>query len=395
MLKKLRFKTRKTKLFLLSVVLALLLSCSLIMPVSAQSNLTYDLYNCTYEVTQGQPFEFQIYPDVYTPEWSSVTDTALRFPLAEYAAVRWEPTWILHIKDDSIQFSADQAYNFSFWVDLYGYPFTNAGTGMEWSDFAPETVKVTVGGQIVTSRVYVHQGSTPEWKRLTYAVPVEIRNYSGSLDMYIEFAFADHSTEILDEATPNIQIAMSRNLQMTVLGSVDEIVSALNPPIPGPENQDALDGSLSDYQQKEDQLLSNFDSGAIVDAVGDMNLSGVISAANVFTDCFSYLWDRMGKLQVVSQFAIVSGVVMMVLGLGVTVGNVMEVNRLGKLRNQERAAQAEQTAAWRRYLVGRHQQQDMERAQRMAKNRASPTRQSSYDIDAFKDLGFHIPEVEE
>lgn len=238
--------------------------------VSALSTLTFDLYNCTYEVTQGQPFEFQVYPDVYTPEWSFVNDTTLRFPLAQYAAARWQNPWILHISDSSVQFSSDQTYNFSFWIDLYGYPFTEAGLGREWSDFAPETLKVTVGGQIFTSRVYAHQGSTPEWKRLTYAVPVEIRNYSGSLDMFVEFAFADHSTEILDEATPNIQIAMSRKLEMTVFSATDQIIEQFGSDYTPPDTSDKeqYDQALEDSKDYVESALSGFqDNWKGVDAV--------------------------------------------------------------------------------------------------------------------------------
>lgn len=169
-----------------------------------------------------------------------------------------------------------------------------------------------------------------------------------------------------------------------ILGGV---TSYFDQPVDPPDNQYELENTISEYHKQEEELMSNVDTSGIITAIGDLNLGGLIPAAGVFNELFDHLWNGLGKLQLVSQFAVVSGVVMMLLGLSVTVGNIMEVNRLGKLRQQERAARAEETVRWRNYLVGRHQQQDLERSQRMAKGKIS----SSIDIDAYENLGLNIP----
>lgn len=201
----------------------------------------------------------------------------------------------------------------------------------------------------------------------------------------------------LDEAPKKINLFTLSCYPFTLFSSSpnDDLVSYFEKPVSPPSNKGEVDGTLSDYQKKEDELNSSIDTDGVASAISGLNLSGIIASANVFGDCFDYLWGKLGKLQVVSQFAIVSGVVMMILGLGATAGNVMEYRRAEQVRAQERAArQASQDLdrqQWRAYLVSRHERLDAEHSARFSSKESGS--KPSYDMEAFKKLGYDLPDL--
>lgn len=213
---------------------------------------------------------------------------------------------------------------------------------------------------------------------------VEVTSFTGTYAVYVTFEF--DVTEFTKVETLRYRIdgggqsvpayefwLRVSDTEVTVKSPNDDIIDM---PVAPPPNQGGVDGTLSDYQNKEEQLNSNISPDNVASAIGGLNLSGIIKSANVFGDCFSYLWGKLGKMQVVSQFAVVSGVVMMLLGLGVTVGNVMEIRRSDRIRAQERAA--------------RQASADAERAARFGNGE-----NKSFDIGAVKHLGYDLPDPDD
>ena len=213
---------------------------------------------------------------------------------------------------------------------------------------------------------------------------VEVKKYTGSYAVYVTFEFDLIGFSGVDSVQCKIDCkGNSVPAYEFWLRVSDAVVTVHSPngdiidmPVAPPPNQGGVDGTLSDYQNKEEQLNSNISPDNVASAIGGLNLSGIIKSANVFGDCFSYLWGKLGKMQVVSQFAVVSGVVMMLLGLGVTVGNVMEIRRSDRIRAQERAA--------------RQASADAERAARFGNGE-----NKSFDIGAVKRLGYDLPDPDD
>ena len=105
----------------------------------------------------------------------------------------------------------------------------------------------------------------------------------------------------------------------TVVTGTDKVTSYLDQPVTPPANQGGTDTTISDYQQKEDQLTSNA-AGVVSDLPGmisALDMSDFAGGFNLFNDLFTDFWSRSGKLKMIALFAIVSGSVMVILGLGV------------------------------------------------------------------------------
>lgn len=108
-------------------------------------------------------------------------------------------------------------------------------------------------------------------------------------------------------------------LQLTSQSGTDRVVSYLDQPVTPPANQGGTDTTISDYQQKEDQLTSQA-AGVISDLPGmisALDMSDFAGGFNLFNDLFTDFWSRSGKLKMIALFAIVSGSVMVILGLAV------------------------------------------------------------------------------
>lgn len=110
-----------------------------------------------------------------------------------------------------------------------------------------------------------------------------------------------------------------QNLRVVEHTPNEDVISYFDQPVTPPANQGGTDTTISDYQQKEDQLTSNA-AGVVSDLPGmisALDMSDFAGGFNLFNDLFTDFWSRSGKLKMIALFAIVSGSVMVILGLGV------------------------------------------------------------------------------
>lgn len=110
-----------------------------------------------------------------------------------------------------------------------------------------------------------------------------------------------------------------QNLRVVEHTPNEDVISYFDQPVTPPANQGGTDTTISDYHQKEDQLTSNA-AGVVSDLPGmisALDMSDFAGGFNLFNDLFTDFWSRSGKLKMIALFAIVSGSVMVILGLGV------------------------------------------------------------------------------
>lgn len=119
-----------------------------------------------------------------------------------------------------------------------------------------------------------------------------------------------------------------QNLRVVEHTPNEDVISYFDQPVTPPANQGGTDTTISDYQQKEDQLNSQIgDVGnAVLKDIQNLDLSDYLAGFNLVNEVFTDLWLRMGKFQTIAAFAIVSGVIMVVLGLSFRVISVRKKN---------------------------------------------------------------------
>lgn len=202
-------------------------------------------------------------------------------------------------KDFFTGLSSDSSYH-------YHLTFGFTGGSTVYSKFNSSGTAFVFNSSFTTSKSSVSNGDT------RFIFDFDISGMSGNSDLVLSFSTKVSSATFLCSSWGDASY-------YTVVTGTDKLTSYFDQPVTPPANQGGTDTTISDYQQKEDQLTSNA-AGVVSDLPGmisALDMSDFAGGFNLFNDLFTDFWSRSGKLKMIALFAIVSGSVMVILGLGV------------------------------------------------------------------------------
>lgn len=208
----------------------------------------------------------------------------------------------IYIKDFFNNLSSDNTYHYHFTTGFTG--------GSSFYNLLGSTAYAYVNSQSFSvSKTSVSNGDS------RFVFDFDLTGISGSSDLILQYYLSANSLYTASFLFSSYGEAS----YYTVVTGTDKVTSYLDQPVSPPANQGGTDTTISDYQQKEDQLTSNA-AGVVSDLPGmisALDMSDFAGGFNLFNDLFTDFWSRSGKLKMIALFAIVSGSVMVILGLGV------------------------------------------------------------------------------
>ena len=208
----------------------------------------------------------------------------------------------IYIKDFFNNLSSDNTYHYHLTTGFAG--------GSTFYNLLGSTAYAYVNSQSFSvSKTSVSNGDS------RFVFDFDLTGISGSSDLILQYYLSANSLYTASFLFSSYGEAS----YYTVVTGTDKVTSYLDQPVTPPANQGGTDTTISDYQQKEDQLTSNA-AGVVSDLPGmisALDMSDFAGGFNLFNDLFTDFWSRSGKLNMIALFAIVSGSVMVILGLGV------------------------------------------------------------------------------
>lgn len=208
----------------------------------------------------------------------------------------------IYIKDFFNNLSSDNTYHYHLTTGFTG--------GSTFYNLLGSTAYAYVNSQSFSvSKTSVSNGDS------RFVFDFDLTGISGSSDLILQYYLSANSLYTASFLFSSYGDAS----YYTVVTGTDKVTSYLDQPVTPPANQGGTDTIMSDYQQKEDQLTSNA-AGVVSDLPGmisALDMSDFAGGFNLFNDLFTDFWSRSGKLKMIALFAIVSGSVMVILGLGV------------------------------------------------------------------------------
>lgn len=247
--------------------------------------------------SSGSPHnDYEIFPLQSVDMWYNYFYKLTAWPYNESYIIR------VSIKDFFKSLSSDNTYH-------YHLTFGFTGGSTVFSKLGTTGTAFVNSSSFTTSKSSVVNGDT------RYIFDFDISGMSGNFDLVLSFPVSASTYGELTFLCSSYGDAS----YYTVVTGTDKVTSYLDQPVSPPANQGGTDTTISDYQQKEDQLTSNA-AGVVSDLPGmisALDMSDFAGGFNLFNDLFTDFWSRSGKLKMIALFAIVSGSVMVILGLGV------------------------------------------------------------------------------
>lgn len=247
--------------------------------------------------SSGSPHnDYEIFPLQSVDMWYNYFYNLTAWPYDESYIIR------VSIKDFFKSLSSDNTYH-------YHLTFGFIGGSTVYSKLGTTGTALVNSSSFTTSKSSVSNGDT------RYVFDFDISGMSGNSDLVLSFPVSASTYGDLTFLCSSYGDAS----YYTVVTGTDKVTSYLDQPVTPPANQGGTDTIMSDYQQKEDQLTSNA-AGVVSDLPGmisALDMSDFAGGFNLFNDLFTDFWSRSGKLKMIALFAIVSGSVMVILGLGV------------------------------------------------------------------------------
>lgn len=208
----------------------------------------------------------------------------------------------IYIKDFFNNLSSDNSYHYHLTTGFSG--------GSTFYNLLDSTAYAYVNSQSFSaSKTSVSNGDS------RFVFDFDLTGISGSSDLILQYYLSANSLYTASFLFSSYGDAS----YYTVVTGTDKVTSYLDQPVTPPANQGGTDTTISDYQQNEDQLTS-YAAGVVSDLPGmisALDMSDFAGGFNLFNDLFTDFWSRSGKLKMIALFAIVSGSVMVILGLGV------------------------------------------------------------------------------
>lgn len=217
----------------------------------------------------------------------------------------------IYIKDFFNNLSSDNTYHYHLTTGFTG--------GSTFYNLLGSTAYAYVNSQSFSvSKTSVSNGDS------RFVFDFDLTGISGSSDLILQYYLSANSLYTASFLFSSYGEAS----YYTVVTGTDKITSYFDQSVTPPANQGGTDTTISDYQQKEDQLNSQIgDVGnAVLKDIQNLDLSDYLAGFNLVNEVFTDFWLRMGKFQTIAAFAIVSGVIMVVLGLSFRVISVRKKN---------------------------------------------------------------------
>lgn len=264
----------------------------------SKNYIRYDSYtidSCLLNASGNPHTDYSGFPLSSVDQWSNYYWSVDAWPYSEAFILR------VRFRDFFRGLVVDSTYH-------YHLTFGFTGGSSVASKFGSTASAFIGSSSFSASKTSVANGDT------RYIFDFDVSGLSGNLDLILSFPVSSCTFG----SVTFLAASWGEASWFTVLSGVDKVTSYLDQPVSPPPGQSGTDNTISSYLQGEDQLNSYIgDPGSTLLAdINKLDLSGYLSGFNLVNTLFSDLYGRLGKLQTIISFALVSGVIMVILGLG-------------------------------------------------------------------------------